>query len=236
MLHLLVLFVHLLATCIALGAILATDLRLLGKLTHYRVRIAPPNAFVTRLVGLALLVLCLSGAALLWLGLDHRADYLDNPKLQAKLLLVATLAVNALVLHGYTFPRLARGRRVKPWTAGDMAGVAVPVALSNCLWLFCAFLGIARAWNDTIPFADVLAIAAVLFVLTLAGVMLLLTIATRDRPRGRPADWVDALKLRLGHIGQALAEPAAHGAPRRGDPRHLVPKMRSPASPRPGTM
>jgi len=203
-LHLLVLFLHLLATCVALGAILASDLRLLGKLFGPGGgRIAPPNAYVTRLVGLSLLVLCVSGAALLWLGFEQRADYLDNPKLQAKIALVATLAVNALVLHAWTFPRLARGKRLKLWTAADTAGVAVPVALSNCLWLFCAFLGIARPWNYTIAFGEVLAIAGGLFLLTFASVMLLLAGATRDWSRGAT---------------------------------HFVPKMRSPASPRPGTM
>jgi hypothetical protein len=36
----------------------------------------------------------------------------------------------------------------------------MPVALSNCLWMFCAFLGIARPWNDSMPMRDVLEIAA----------------------------------------------------------------------------
>jgi hypothetical protein len=59
----LLVFVHLLAASTALGAIVATDLRLLSRLAQDRVRIAPPNDFVARIVIVALLVLYVSGAA-----------------------------------------------------------------------------------------------------------------------------------------------------------------------------
>jgi hypothetical protein len=197
MLKLLVVYIHLLATCSALGAILATDLRLLCKLAGYRVRIAPPNGFVTRLVGLSLVLLVLTGAGLIGLGLLERPDYfLGNPKLQAKVLLVATLTVNAFVLHRFTFPRLARGRRVTLASLPDALSVAVPVALSNCLWLFIAFLGIARPWSYVMPLGDVLGIAAALFSFTLIGVLLMLAIAARKHPSPQ-GDWIDGLKARL---------------------------------------
>src|SRR4029079_10164956 len=88
-------------------------------------------------------------------------DYLANPKLQAKLALVVLLTTNAFVLHRLTFPRLARGRRVARWHASDWIAVGIPVGVSNFLWMFVAFLGVARAWNDTMPFGDVMAVAAV---------------------------------------------------------------------------
>ena len=46
----LLVFGHLLAASMALGAIVATDLRLLSKLSQDKVRIAPPNPFVVRIV------------------------------------------------------------------------------------------------------------------------------------------------------------------------------------------
>ena len=64
----LLVFVHLLAASMALGAIVATDLRLLSKLAQDRVRIAPPNAFVARIVMLALLLLYVTGGAIVWPG------------------------------------------------------------------------------------------------------------------------------------------------------------------------
>ena len=156
----LLVFGHLLAASMALGAIVATDLRLLSKLSQDKVRIAPPNPFVARIVMLALLLLYATGGAIVLQGLGERADYLDNPKLQAKIALVIVLTLNAFVLHYVTFPRLARGRRVPRWNLIDWIVVAVPVAVSNFLWMFTAFLGIARAWNYTTPMRDILEIAA----------------------------------------------------------------------------
>lgn len=207
MLQLIVVFIHLLATCAAIGAILAVDLRLLGKLLRRRTGIVVPNAFVTRLVGMSLAVLCVSGAALVWLGLEQNPDYLLNPKLQAKLLLVAVLVLNALVLHLYTFPHLKRERSVNLGLMSDMFGVALPIALSNSLWLFCAFLGTARAWNFTVSLAQVLWMAAAVFAVTWVAVTLVLSFVSGTAPRVWPLTRI-----------------------------HFVPKMRSPASPSPGTM
>jgi len=187
----------------ALGAIVATDIRLLGKLADDRVRIAPPNAFVMRLISMSLAVLYVTGAAMIGLGLLDDPNYLNNPKLQAKLLLVLLLSINALVLHRYTFPGLARGRRVARWTFSDFLRVAVPVSLSNCLWMFCAFLGIARPWNHTVSFSFVLITATALWLVTLAGITAILMIAAQDRT-GLEPNWIDALKRRLGALAARL--------------------------------
>jgi hypothetical protein len=202
-LKLLLLFAHLLGTSLALGAIVATDLRLLGKLADARVRIAPPNPFVMRLIALALLLLYATGAALIGLGLADDPQTLSNPKLQAKLILVAVLSVNALVLHRYTFPGLAHSRRVARWKWPDFLRVAVPVSLSNCLWMYCAFLGIARPWNFHVSLGFVLGTGAWLFAATLAAITAVLAIAAQDRTGCEPG-WIDAVKRRLGAIAAAL--------------------------------
>lgn len=179
MIKLLIVFAHLLAVCTAIGAIVATDLRVMRKLTEPGLRIAPPNPYVVRLVGASLLVLYATGAALMWLGQQENPDYLANPKLQAKLLLVVLLTLNAVLLHRHTFPWLAKARRVANWRFGEGLRVAVPVAASNSLWLYCAFLGIARPWNFVVPLNDVLAIAAGVFLLSLASVLVALAFAAR---------------------------------------------------------
>jgi len=200
---LLLLFAHLLGTSLALGAIVATDIRLLGKLAIDRVRIAPPNPFVMRLILLALCLLYLTGAALVAIGLADDPAYLHNPKLQAKLILVVMLSANAWFLHRFTFPGLARGRRVARWKWRDFMRVALPVALSNCLWMYCAFLGIARPWNHSASIGFVLGTAAWLFAATLAAVTVMLAIAAQDRTNCEPG-WIDALKRRLGTLAAAL--------------------------------
>src|SRR5450631_4201556 len=213
--YLILVFAHLLAASMALGAIVATDLRLLSKLAQDRVRIAPPNEFVARMVIVALLVLWITGAAIVGHGLLQRADYLSNPKLQAKILLVALLTLNAVALHRYTFPRLARGRSVARWRASEWVVIAVPVAVSNFLWMFCAFLGIARPWNYEMALGDILAIAAYLYLVVQLGVFAILRLAGRAvDDRTKPlADVVRRFLASLGNLG---GDPARVG-PARGD-------------------
>ena len=204
MFKLLLLFAHLLGTSLALGAIVATDIRLLRRLADDRVRIAPPNPYVIRLITLALLLLLATGGAMLLIGISEQPDYLSaNPKMQAKLILVALLAINALVLHRFTFPGLARGRRVSRWKPLDFLRVAVPVALSNCLWMYCAFLGIARPWSYHTSMEFVLGTALWLFAAMLALVTSLLVIAAQDRTGAEPG-WIDAVKRQLGALAAAL--------------------------------
>ena len=207
MFYTLVVFVHLLAASMALGAIVATDLRLLSKLAQDRVRIAPPNEFVARIVMVALLLLYVTGGVIVAMGAMERADYLSNPKLQAKVLFVVMLTLNAFVLHKITFPRLSRGRRVARWHATDWILVAVPVATSNFLWMFSAFLGIARPWNYTTPLRDILEIAAGLYVVAQLGVFLILAMAARPvKPDARGV--FDKLKLSLATLGN-LGQPVS---------------------------
>ena len=218
MLYLLLVFAHLLAASMALGAIVATDLRLLSKLSQDRLRIAPPNEFVARIVMVALLMLYVTGGGIVWLGVLERPDFLTNPKLQAKVLLVALLTLNAFVLHRLTFPRLARGRRVARWHAADWVLVAVPVGVSNFLWMFVAFLGIARPWNYGMPLRDILEIAAGLYIVAQCGVFAILAIGSRgiEPDRKRFTDLLTRSLASVGSLGRAMVPPeAAEARPRR---------------------
>jgi hypothetical protein len=200
---LIILFAHLLGTSLALGAIVATDIRLLGRLAQARVRIAPPNPFVMRLISVALALLYLSGACLVWMGWIVDPEYLNNPKLHGKLILVLLLSLNALVLHRITFPSLVNARRVARWKWRDFVRVAVPVALSNALWMYCAFLGIARPWNHTVSLEFVLGTAAAVFGVALLGVCALLAVAAQDRT-GREPGRIDAMKRHMAWLAGAL--------------------------------
>jgi hypothetical protein len=200
MLYMILVFGHLLATSMALGAIVATDLRMLSKLAQDRVRIPPPNEFVARLVSVALVMLWATGASMVVMGLQKNPDFL-TPKIQAKILLVMLLTVNAFVLHRWTFPRLARGRSVGRWRLREWIIVAMPVALSNTLWMFCAFLGIARPWNATMSMRDVLHVAAGLYVFAFVVVCVVLAAAGWQKPRGRLGAWVILMKRWLASIG-----------------------------------
>jgi len=230
MTYTLLVFVHLLAACMALGAIVATDLRMLSRLAHDRVRIPPPNGFVARIVTIGLALLWTTGGAIVWLGLEGNPGFV-TPKLAAKVALVVLLTLNAWVLHRLTFPRLARGRRVGRWDFADYAIVAPPVALSNCLWLFCAFLGIARPWNRTTTIVEIVEIAAVLYAATLVIVIAVLAIAGLREPRGWLGACLLTTKRWLGAIGRLgeTGDDAGYmdAPPRRSPDRRTQPPERT---------
>lgn len=195
----LIIYFHLLATCAAIGTIVLTDLRLMAKVLGYRVVIPKPERFETRIISAALAVLFLSGAVIVFLGLEANPEYLDNEKLQAKLLLVGLLTANAVVLHCAVFPILGRSRPVSAWSLKDWSIVSLSVSLSNSFWLFCSFLGIARVWNGTVSLGFVLSVAlAVWFVMFLA-VNVMLALASRDAPKPEP-DWIDSMKTSLSNF------------------------------------
>ena len=215
MLKLLVLYGHLLAVCLAIGTIVLTDLRLLARITGYHVVIPPPSRFETRVVSVALLLLCLTGSLLI--AFDVGDAPLANPKLQGKLVLVLVLIGNALVLHRHVFPRLERQSAVADWTSAQRWGVALSVGLSNSLWLYCAFLGVARPWNHQVSLAVVLLLALTLWAGATLGVRFALTLASRDEPEGS-GDWIDSMKTTLSGVQGMGAfehdfEPARPRAP-----------------------
>jgi len=89
---------------------------------------------------------------------------------------------------------------VPRWNLVDWIVVAVPVATSNFLWMFTAFLGVARAWSYTTPMRDILEIAAALFLVVQCGVFIILAMAGRNvRPDHR--GWADRLARSLAAVG-----------------------------------
>jgi hypothetical protein len=191
-----VLFIHLFSTCLALGVITLTDMRMIGRMVGYKVVIPPPSRFDTRIILIALLLLCFSGALLVYWGVQDRPDYLDNPKLQAKIALVCLLVANAFVLHYRVFPSLRRGEPVNQWKSSRLNLITASVGLSNSLWLFCAFLGIARPWNFNMPLHQVLLVGLGLWLAIATSIRFTLLLASRDEPTGSP-DWIDSMKATL---------------------------------------
>lgn len=192
----LIVYLHLIATCAAIGTIVITDLRLVAKALGYRVVIPKPERFETWTISAALVGLYLTGAVVVLLGLQANPDYLGNEKLQAKLVLVSLLTLNAVVLHKAVFPILARSRPVSRWSRKDWFTVSTSVSLSNSIWLFCSFLGIARIWNGTVSLGFVLSVAAAAWLVMFLLVNALLKLASRDEPKPQP-DWIDSMKASL---------------------------------------
>ena len=114
----------------------------------------------------------------------------------AKIILVGLLSINAFVLHRAVFPILGRSKPVSRWSKLDWGTVAGSVSLSNSLWFFSAFLGIARIWNGTVSTGFVLSVAAAAWFTVFVLVNILLSLASRDEPKAQP-DWIDSMKASL---------------------------------------
>jgi hypothetical protein len=80
--------------------------------------------------------------------------------------------------------------------------------------MFVAFLGVARAWNDTIAFADVMAIAAVSYAVAQGAVFAILAVAASGAdPVANPrAAFVRRWLASLGNLGRPLAGAVDDGA------------------------
>jgi hypothetical protein len=170
-----VLFVHLLAFAVALGAVLREDAELLARRRVDVRRLAR----AARTLTVALAVLWASGLALIGLdiGFDPRA-IAAAPKLAAKLVVVAILTANGVALHALAFPMLTRrGTRL-----------ALPLllgAVSTASWLYASFVGASRLVAPWLSFADYMALYALL--LAAAAAVALVVVGPRLRRVARRA-------------------------------------------------
>jgi hypothetical protein len=169
---------HLLATCVALGHVLLADHKL------WRWRRAPLTpvqlaylAETQKVVSLALLALWLSGLLLVLQGyLDEGVHYLLNQKLWAKLIVVVLLSINGVLLHRVGFP-LLRGMAYALLPLSLRIRLALLGALSSSGWLFAAFLGVARPWNHALPCLHVLTVFASLLTLAVGSALIVAALA-----------------------------------------------------------
>lgn len=103
----------------------------------------------------ALSGLWVTGSSIVAYGIYTSPGYLANPKLWFKFFVVAVLTVNGMFVHKLS-------RFLKPgMVLADMDGrIALRLNLvgvvSSVSWLWACFVGTARAWNDSLPFATLM--------------------------------------------------------------------------------
>ncbi|AIS12375.1 hypothetical protein TRE132_40830 [Pseudomonas chlororaphis subsp. aurantiaca] len=162
MLKMLLVYGHLIATCIALGRVLQADQKLWSWRKDVLGQVQREYLDETqKIVMLALLALWGSGLLLVLQGyLYEGSAYLLNQKLWAKASVVALLSLNGALLHRIGFPLLQKA----PFASlanSARTRLALLGALSMSGWLFAAFLGVARAWNNALPYLHVMGVFAV---------------------------------------------------------------------------
>ncbi len=169
MLKTLLVYIHLIAACLAVGILLLQDL----ALAKWRGRAMDNEAVLNlqrnaALVTLALAILWVSGLAIVAIGYLDNPAYLMNQKLWAKFTVVSILTINGLFLHFYSFPVLASPRGFLGANKMSQLLVLVTAVISLVSWLYSCYLGIARPWNNVAPYTYVMAIYALVMAVALA--------------------------------------------------------------------
>lgn len=183
MLKLIVGYVHLLATCLALGSVMVADLRLYrGRKYPLRQGTQSRLADTGRAVMSSLLVLWITGPLLLWITYSaDPASFTMTGKLFAKITVVTVLTINGCLLHLFAFPRLRAGVALMQRPLSERCAFAALGAISCISWLFAAFLGVARTWNAAMGYQTIILLYAVLLATGVLAAMALFAWSGQER-------------------------------------------------------
>lgn len=135
--RLMVVYLHLLASALALALVLGADWRILRN--SFTLEALDQTA---RHASIALAALWFTGLALVYFDTAMNPFLIaDNPKLLLKLVVVIALTLNGLVLHTVSFPILAGNAELR-WS--ESIALCITGTLSTSHWVLAAFVGIAR--------------------------------------------------------------------------------------------
>lgn len=177
---------HLIGLCLSIGPVLLIDCRFVRVLMGAPV-IQEDVDLILLLSGwirIGLALLWISGAGLLVFYAAHTPEALDNPKLHAKLVVVALLTLNGVLVERYLFGQLraraGRGLFAPGDTRQHLAILAIG-AVSATSWYTPFVLGTTRELNFACPAWMILGSYAIAVVGAFGG----LWVVTRPaRPEG----------------------------------------------------
>ncbi|VVP92374.1 hypothetical protein PS918_03365 [Pseudomonas fluorescens] len=180
-----VLYVHLVACCVAIGLVLTSDMAMVRDMLKRKALTEHDHAHMESLqrsVVMALIGLWVTGAAII--GIDYLGkgmEYFMNPKLHAKVIIVLLLTYNGIVLHRLVLPALQKaGSLLELGFSARMLALFCG-SLSAVSWMYAALLGVGRplAWKYSL--SELLMAYPVLIVL---GFLTMLALTQRAKRQG----------------------------------------------------
>jgi hypothetical protein len=180
-----IVYLHLLACCVAIGTVFMSDVKMVGNLMRGMEDAEAPEHLwsLHRTLAYALGALWISGAALV--GFDvwmKGTNVLMNPKLQAKVAVVVLLTANGAILHRSVLPALCRAGSLMRMVPGRRLFAVLVGAMSAGCWLYAALLGVGRPLNWQFSLAKILSGLPLLVGAGFLGMSLLTIVA--DQLRG----------------------------------------------------
>lgn len=199
-------YLHLIACCVAIGLVLKSDVDMVKSLLR-RDRAADPEhtremKSLKTVVGLALAVLWATGVAIVTLDAVTKGgwQYFENPKIQAKILIVVLLTLNGVVLHNLVLPWLEKAGSLLNLSFHRIALATFAGTVSGVSWMYAAMLGVGRplSWKYSLG-----ALMAAYPVLIAGGFVGMLAITAWCKYRKDPGAF---------ELAAAAREPAHVGA------------------------
>ena len=177
--HTVLVLSHILALALGLGSALLADWIVLRKLAFGTVsqKAAGQLIDLSRAVGAGLVLIWITGALLVTDNALNAPASIMNQKVWAKLAIVGTLTLNAVLLHAVVMPMVKR-RVGQPLFEAAFDRLAMTStllgAVSAVSWVFSAYLGVARELNGRENLVPILVsyLGAVLLAWIMAVVLL----------------------------------------------------------------
>lgn len=147
-----IVYVHLIACCVAVGLVLTSDIAMVKQLLKGEgsKQCSEHLEHLKNVVGLSLVVLWITGIAIITLDASSAGmQYFLNPKIQAKIGIVVLLTINGAVLHQLVLPALQKTGELFKLPV-SMRNLAIfSGAVSGVSWFYAALLGVGRplAWK-----------------------------------------------------------------------------------------
>lgn len=166
------LIAHVLSVVLGVGGALLLDIYLIRHLRGAVIReqdVAFAD-YIEKFVKLGLIGVWASGIAILATAPDGPASVIQNPKVQAKLVIVVVLTLNALIIEGIALPTLRKnvhGHLFDHSSSFAQFLLLSTAAVSSASWLIPLVLGLARELNHVVP-ADLILITYAWLVISAA--------------------------------------------------------------------
>lgn len=181
-----IVYIHLIACCVAIGLVLTSDIAMVKQLLQGdSAAPADPNHLdsLQKTVSYALAVLWVTGVTFIVWDVAAKGwdmGYFANPKIQAKIILVALLTMNGVLLHKTVLPLMQKAGSLLKLTFNQRLLALFAGAVSGVTWFYAAFMGVGRSLAWKYSLVELLAAYPVLIVGGF-GVMLALTAWARSR-------------------------------------------------------
>lgn len=191
-----VVYVHLVACCVAIGLVLTSDIAMVRDMLKRKALTHHDHAHMESLqrsVVWALIALWVTGATIIGIDyLDKGMQYFMNPKLQAKVIIVMMLTYNGVLLHRLVLPALQKAGSLLNLGFSARMMALFCGSLSAVSWMYAAMLGVGRplAWKYSL--SELLMAYPALIVLGFVTMLLLTQRAKRQQTPVAP-QWVNAV-------------------------------------------